>query len=138
MGYNYIPLEKGGAFHLNKLESLSPKDDLCQVWLKLAMWFLRRRWKCEMFTTTPMPKPTTKTTDKFCSENVSAGDTESIKKLMVQYFMCLTYIPCHFQITEEDSMNCFYLLKQLFHLHVLSHTQPKTFIFQKMFSYLLR
>ena len=33
---NYLPLEKGGALHLNKLESLSPKDALCQVWLKLA------------------------------------------------------------------------------------------------------
>ena len=28
---NYLPLEKGGAFHLNKLESSSPKDALCQV-----------------------------------------------------------------------------------------------------------
>ena len=30
---NYLPLEKGGALHLNKLESPSPKDALCQVWL---------------------------------------------------------------------------------------------------------
>ena len=35
---------------LNKLESPSPKDALCQVWLKLAHWFWRRRWKCEKFT----------------------------------------------------------------------------------------
>ena len=41
---NYLPLEKGGAFHLNKLESSSPKDALCQVQLKLARWFLRRRF----------------------------------------------------------------------------------------------
>ena len=33
---NYLPLEKGGPLHLNKLESPSPKDALCQVWLKLA------------------------------------------------------------------------------------------------------
>ena len=33
---NYLPLEKGGDLHLNKLESPSPKDALCQVWLKLA------------------------------------------------------------------------------------------------------
>ena len=39
---NYLPLEKGGALHLNKLESPSPKDALCPVWLKLAQWFLRR------------------------------------------------------------------------------------------------
>ena len=41
---NYLPLEKDGALHLNKLESPSPKDDLCQVWLKLAQLFLRRRF----------------------------------------------------------------------------------------------
>ena len=29
---NYLPLEKGRALHLNKLESPSPKDALCQVW----------------------------------------------------------------------------------------------------------
>ena len=39
---NYLPLEKGWALHLNKLESPSPKDALCQVWLKLALWFWRR------------------------------------------------------------------------------------------------
>ena len=46
----YLSLEKGRALHLNKLESPSPKDALCQVWLKLAQWFWRRRWKCEKFT----------------------------------------------------------------------------------------
>ena len=29
---------------MNKLESPSPKDDLCQVWLKLAQWLWRRRF----------------------------------------------------------------------------------------------
>ena len=33
---NYLPLEKGGALHLNKLESPSPKYALCEVWLKMA------------------------------------------------------------------------------------------------------
>ena len=28
---NYLPLEKGGALHLNMLESPSHKDALCQV-----------------------------------------------------------------------------------------------------------
>ena len=49
---NYLSLEKGEALHLNKIESPSPKDALCPVWLKLAQWFWRRRWKCEKFTTT--------------------------------------------------------------------------------------
>ena len=30
---NYLPLEKSGAFHLNKPESPSPRNDLRQVWL---------------------------------------------------------------------------------------------------------
>ena len=33
---NYLPLENGGNLHLNKLESPSPRDALCQVWLKLV------------------------------------------------------------------------------------------------------
>ena len=41
--HNYLPLEKGGALHLNKFESPLSKDALCQVWLKLAQWFLSRR-----------------------------------------------------------------------------------------------
>ena len=41
---NYLPLGKGGALHLNKPKSPSPKDALCQVGLKLAKWFWRRRF----------------------------------------------------------------------------------------------
>ena len=40
---NYLPLEKDLALHLNILESPSPGDTLCQVWLKLAKWSWRRR-----------------------------------------------------------------------------------------------
>ena len=40
----YLPLEKGGALHFQKLEFPLPKDALCQVWLKLAQWFWRRRF----------------------------------------------------------------------------------------------
>ena len=32
------------VLHLNKLESPSPKDALCQVGLKLDQWFWRRRF----------------------------------------------------------------------------------------------
>ena len=38
----YIPLEKGVALHLNNLDFPSPKDALCQVWLKLAQMFWKR------------------------------------------------------------------------------------------------
>ena len=40
----YLPLEMDMALHLNKFKFPSPKDALCQVWLKLAQWFLRRRF----------------------------------------------------------------------------------------------
>ena len=39
---NYLPLGKGVALHLHKLESPSPRDILYQVWLQLAQWFWRR------------------------------------------------------------------------------------------------
>ena len=38
------PSEKDVALHLIKLQSTSPKNALCQVWLKLAQWFWRRRF----------------------------------------------------------------------------------------------
>ena len=56
----YLPLESGTVLHLNKLESHSPRYDLCQVLLKLAQWFWRRR-KYEKTTTI------TTTTDKLWS-----------------------------------------------------------------------
>jgi hypothetical protein len=38
----YIPFEKELALYLNNLESPLPKNDLCQVSLKLACWLWRR------------------------------------------------------------------------------------------------
>ena len=40
--HNYLSLEKGWDLHLNKVESLSPKDALCPVKWELAQWFWRR------------------------------------------------------------------------------------------------
>ena len=45
---NYLPLGKGRALHWNKLESPSLKNVLCQVWLKLVQWFLRRFLKLHL------------------------------------------------------------------------------------------
>ena len=57
--FNYVKifslLSKSSLFgkdvvlHLNKLEFPSPKEAVCQVWLKLAQWFWRQ-WKCETLT----------------------------------------------------------------------------------------
>ena len=49
MFHYYLPLETSRVLHLNKHYFPSSKDALCQVWLKLAQWLMRRRWKCENF-----------------------------------------------------------------------------------------
>ena len=38
----FFLLENGRAVQLNKLESPSDNDALCQVWMKLPDWFLRK------------------------------------------------------------------------------------------------
>jgi hypothetical protein len=48
---DYLPLEKRNPLHFNNLEYPPPKDDLCQVWLKLAQWFWRRSRKCKSLQT---------------------------------------------------------------------------------------
>ena len=62
------------ARHLNKLESPSPKDALCQVWLKLAQWFWRRRWKCEKFTDRQTDGQTDGRTDGRTDRQRTTGD----------------------------------------------------------------
>ena len=62
--------------------STSPKNALCQVWLKLVQWFWRRRWKCEKFMTTTTT--TTTTTDKLRSEKLAwAFSSGELKKWKV-------------------------------------------------------
>ena len=41
---NYLPLEMYLVLHFYKLEFPLPKDALCQVLLKLAQWFWKRRF----------------------------------------------------------------------------------------------
>ena len=41
----YIQFEKGMVIQLNKLETPTQKDVLCQVWLIFAEWFLRRSFR---------------------------------------------------------------------------------------------
>jgi hypothetical protein len=50
----YLPLEKGYPLHLNKPETPFCKDDLWQVWLKLAQWFWRSR-NCKGLQTDGQP-----------------------------------------------------------------------------------
>ena len=41
---NYFLYENSMVLHLKKLEFPSPKDALCQIWLKLAQRFWKRRF----------------------------------------------------------------------------------------------
>jgi hypothetical protein len=41
---DYLPFEKDLALHFSKLEFSAPNDNLDQVWLNLACWFLRKRF----------------------------------------------------------------------------------------------
>ena len=52
------------VLNLYKLESPSSKDALCQVWLKLAQWFLRRSPKRKSLQTDGRTdRPTDRRTD---------------------------------------------------------------------------
>ena len=52
----FSPWKRAWLFFKKTLEFPLPKDALCQVWLKLVQWFIRRIQKCENFTITTMDK----------------------------------------------------------------------------------
>ena len=91
----YLPLEKSDI-HLNTFESSSPKDALCQVWLKLSQWFLRRRCKCEKFTDR-------RTTDHRRSEKLTWA---SAKKLMYMSLIEYTVLNTIIFLLYINSMVC--------------------------------
>ena len=84
------------GLQLNKLESPTPKDVLCQFWFKLAQWFWRRRWKCEKFTTTTLTKMTTTTTDKFLIRKAHLWWAQNRGQLFLKMFTYLnqTHVLC--------------------------------------------
>ena len=70
---NYLPLEKGRALHLCS----SPKNALCQVWLKLVQWFWRR-WKCEKFMPTTTDRQQTNFVQKSSLESFALVSLKAI------------------------------------------------------------
>ena len=85
----YLPLGKGTALHLNKIEFLLPMDALYQVWLQLALWFWRRRWKCEKFTDGQTDRQTDGQTDRWTYRRQTdrqrmTGDQKSSLELSAQ------------------------------------------------------
>ena len=91
---NNLPLEKGLVLHLNKLESPSPKDALCQVWLKLTQWFQRTRTK--------------------------GWNQQTDLKTEYPYHSCLhevTFIKSPFECSNSNLVHQQNTIKQLFKLH---------------------
>ena len=54
---------------------------LCQVWLKLGQWFLRRRWKCEKFTD--------RRTDRRQTKNEQKSSTELALQIELNFYLRL-------------------------------------------------
>jgi hypothetical protein len=103
----YLPWRRGFLLPLNKPESLLPKDDLCQVWLKLAEWFWRRSRKCKSLQTgTRTDGQTHGSTDdgrleKLTWARVSPPKTRNFTRLIaVLFFFFLVY----YTITECNNL----------------------------------
>ena len=77
----HLPLERDYPLHLNKLESPLPKDDLCQVWLKLVQRFRRRSRKCKSLQT---DRQTARQTDGQTDGRRTTGDQKSSLELSAQ------------------------------------------------------
>jgi hypothetical protein len=75
-----LPLGKGVVHHLYNSESSLPKDDLCQLWSKLAQRIWRKSWKCKSLT--DRRQTDRQTTDKRRSEKLtwafSSGELKSV------------------------------------------------------------
>ena len=66
------PLKRASSFFWTNLNSLYQRMFLCQVWLKLAQWLWRRKWKCEKFTDGRTNRQTDRlTTDERWSEKLT-------------------------------------------------------------------
>ena len=96
-------------------ESPSPKNALCQVWLKLAQWFWRRRSTWEKFTTTT----TTTTTDNghilprkaHLSLRLRWAKNNNI--LLCENFTTHLYIKCVYIITLRKKLKNFAGVKSI-------------------------
>jgi hypothetical protein len=74
----YLLLEKGYSLRLNKFESPPPKDDLCQVWLKLA------QSSGEEVENVKVYRQTDRQTDRQTNGRRTTGDQNSSLELSAQ------------------------------------------------------
>ena len=102
---------KRGTFHLNKFES-SPKDTLCQFWLKLAQWFWRRRRICEKYktATTTTTTTTTMTNNGQQSEKLTwafgSGELKAIEWVYLYVCMCMWARPGKMSLNVNSYQIC--------------------------------
>ena len=101
----YLLLEKGGAFYLDKFESTSPKDVLCQVWLKLSQWFWKRtllKFRCFLIIshwkrawTFNWTKLNLFTQGEFVSSLLKIGwvVVKGVKKMAMYFYNCIMFFP---------------------------------------------
>jgi hypothetical protein len=77
--------EEDYPLYLNNLEFPPPKDDLCQVCLKLAKWFWRRSQKCKSLQTDG--RTDRRTTDNGWSEKLTwAFSSGELKTSLIPNF----------------------------------------------------
>ena len=76
------------ALHLIILESPLPKDALCQVWLKLAQYFRRRRWKCEKYIERQTDGQTTDINDQKSSLKKHTYFANFYTKVVLWWWWC--------------------------------------------------
>ena len=106
-----------------ELESPSPKNALCQVWLKLAQWFWRRRWKCEKFTPTTTTTTTTEngqilTRKANLSLRLRLAKNNNNNILLCENLTIHLYIKCVYIITlRKKNKSC---LKNANYFHFIS------------------
>ena len=74
------------------LNPLSPRMLFCQVWLKLAQWFWRRRWNVKSLRQRKRQRQQRRrqTTDKFWSEKLTWAEcsSELIKVHIWRFLVC--------------------------------------------------
>ena len=97
---HHSPDRVKNAANMNKHESISPMDVLYQVWLKLAQWFSRRKWKCEKFTTSTTTTTTTITTTTTDNGQIVIRKAHLSLRLrwakIVQKIFCMCPVPIEF------------------------------------------
>ena len=112
---NYLPLERSRALYLNKLEFPSPKDELCQVWLKLDGWNWPSGSGKEDENEKSLQQRQRQTTDKFWSEKLTWAFGSGELKYTKKYHDFNTQVKAHlvFWLKWQIKTSRLYYLKPI-------------------------